>query len=452
MNVVIAGSTGFVGKALIQTLHESVQLRGLSRGGKPKWSPEGVDWKECDLFSLTSTQEALEGADVGIYLIHSMLPSSSLDQSSFEDLDFLLADNFARAAKKAGLRQIIYLGGLIPEASKLSSHLKSRLEVEHVLGAHGVPVTALRAGLILGAEGSSFQVIHRLVHHLPVMVCPKWTQSPTQAVALRDVVASISFCINNNSTYNKNYDLGCSDYSSWLDLMNQCASRQGLKRWILKVPIFSPVLSRLWVSLITGAPKALIAPLVRSLGHSMVTRQNHRLDIPDYAFATHVEALRLAMETDLKTLPQPRAYKKYPELKQPKVRSIQRMFLPEGWTSKDVAKDYFHWLDKVFLGIIRVKSEQDTVSFFVNGLNLPLLILKVARQNHTRQVYEIVGGKLLKKNGGGKFEFRLSPIEPYIFIGIHDFTPALPWQVYLYSQAIAHLWVMRFYGRHLKHV
>ena len=149
-----------------------------------------------DSFSVQQTRDALEGADVAVYLVHSMSPNSRLTQGRFEDLDLLLADNFGRAASAAGVQRIVYLGGLMPkeDPSELSAHLASRFEVEKALGAHGVPVTAVRAGLVVGAEGSSLNILVRLVERLPLMVCPSWTSSRTQPIALSDVVEILARC------------------------------------------------------------------------------------------------------------------------------------------------------------------------------------------------------------------------------------------------------------------
>ena len=160
--IVIAGATGFVGRALAPALAPTARVIGLSRGAR---TPDSVyaEWRACDLFSLLDAEHALEGADVAFYLVHSMMPSAHLTQGHFRDLDLVCADNFARAAKSRGVRQIIYLGGLVPEGGALSPHLESRLEVERALGAYGVPVTSLRAGLVIGAGGSSFAMLQRAV-------------------------------------------------------------------------------------------------------------------------------------------------------------------------------------------------------------------------------------------------------------------------------------------------
>ena len=179
--VAITGAAGFVGSALCEALESKTRVVALGRrfpppSGAPSDLIEngnaGIERRRCDLFSIPETELALKGADVAVYLVHSMSPNARLTQGSFENLDLLLADNFARAARQAGVKRIVYLGGLLPSdpSRGLSPHLQSRLEVEHALAAHGVPVTAIRAGLIVGAEGSSLNLLVRLVERLPLAI------------------------------------------------------------------------------------------------------------------------------------------------------------------------------------------------------------------------------------------------------------------------------------------
>jgi uncharacterized protein YbjT (DUF2867 family) len=224
LKLVIAGAAGFVGKLLLDQLPRSYDIVALTRSSaKPDPTRPNVTWRSCDLFSLLQTERALEGADIAIYLVHSMLPKARLTQSSFEDADLLLADNFGRAAKKAGIKKIIYLGGLIPPSTDLSPHLLSRLEVEKALGSQEVPVISLRAGLILGAKGSSFQMLYLLVKRLPVMICPRWTLSRTQPIASNDVVNLIRFCLTPEAPSSGSFDIGGPDVLTYQQLMKVVA-------------------------------------------------------------------------------------------------------------------------------------------------------------------------------------------------------------------------------------
>ena len=177
MVVAVAGASGFVGSALCHELVAAgMHVLALGRSPVParqevqreaalRVSEPGITKVQADLFSLIQVERAIDGADIGIYLVHSMLPAARLTQGHFSDFDLLLADNFARAAQRKGLKRIIYVGGIIPDIREelLSKHLQSRLEVERVLGSTGLPVFVLRAGLIVGRGGSSLKIIINMV-------------------------------------------------------------------------------------------------------------------------------------------------------------------------------------------------------------------------------------------------------------------------------------------------
>ena len=176
--ILIAGASGYIGRALIPELlrkFPDARITALSRMIKPSTDPR-VTWVSCDLFSLKSLEAAVpKPLDLAVYLVHSMSPTAYVDQGSFADYDVIMADNFARAVKSSGVKQVMYLGGLTPDAAHLSRHLESRLEVEETFRQYRLPTTTFRAGLILGEGGSSFQILLKLVKRLPIMVCPRWT-------------------------------------------------------------------------------------------------------------------------------------------------------------------------------------------------------------------------------------------------------------------------------------
>jgi uncharacterized protein YbjT (DUF2867 family) len=158
--VAIAGATGFIGKWFIDTFHEEYDIIALSRGEVKEDKYPSVEWRKADMYSLSSTMNALKGADYALYLVHSMNPSTRMNQGSFENTDLLLADNFARSAEACGLQQIIFVGGILPkESTEYSKHLRSRFETEQTLGSRSVPLTTLRAGIVIGPGGSSFKVV-----------------------------------------------------------------------------------------------------------------------------------------------------------------------------------------------------------------------------------------------------------------------------------------------------
>ena len=185
--VAIAGASGFVGTALCRALSPDHQVIGLGRSGPPD-DTDAQEWRVCDLYSLRQLEQALEGVEIAIYLVHSMLPSTRLTQGGFANLDLLLADNFARAAERAGVRRILYVGGFVPEAGDLSPHLRSRFEVERTLASRAPRLTALRCGIVIGRGSSSFWILRNLVRRLPVMLLPRWTGSTTSSAGAASIL------------------------------------------------------------------------------------------------------------------------------------------------------------------------------------------------------------------------------------------------------------------------
>lgn len=451
MKVAIAGASGFIGKALVSELKGAYSVVGLSRSQHTHSEEHSsCEWRNCDLFSLLDAEKALEGAEVAIYLVHSMRPSAHLSQGSFEDFDLIVADNFLRAAEKNKVKKIIYVGGLIPEDTKnLSKHLQSRREVEDVFLKGSVPTTILRAALIIGANGSSFQIMTRLVHRLPAMLCPKWTSTPSQPIAVDDVLKSIRYCLENDETNGKIYDLGGPDIISYGDMMMKVAEIMGKKRTLIKVPFLTPHLSALWVRLITGAPKDLINPLIESLRNPLMVRESHQLKIPGHKFMGIDEALKNAIE-NYTTSRKPHAFQA-PRDARHQVRSVQRMPLPPGWTAKDVAMEYMAYLPVMKPGFMKVEVIDRWVYFANRVPYIRLLVLEYSpdRSWGHRELFYVRGGLFSKKSGRGRLEFREVLGGTACLAAIHDFRPRIPWYVYKVTQAQVHLFVMKQFARHL---
>ena len=237
--IAVAGASGFVGSHLMAALAGECHMVGLARTPVQAQSRApglAVEWRACDLFSSTSTQAALVGVDIAFYLVHSMMPSSRLFQGTFHDTDLLLADNFAKACAHNGVKSIVYLGGLVPHTGYVSPHLQSRLEVEGVLQSSGIPVTCLRAGMVVGPGGSSFEILRALVSRLPWMILPKWTRSAGQAVFLDDVVAVLKASVTDPALFGRTFDLVNGESLSYEDLLRQSAAALGMKRRMVQVP------------------------------------------------------------------------------------------------------------------------------------------------------------------------------------------------------------------------
>ncbi len=450
--VAIAGATGFVGRPLVPALAESHEVIALGRGlgeeaeDEPKAAPPtpGVTWRRCDLFSLYEAEHALQHTEVAYYLVHSMMPSSRLTQGEFMDLDLLLADNFGRAAANAGVKRIIYLGGLVPhlDERRLSRHLASRLEVERVLGAYGVPVTSVRAGLIVGRGGSAIDILVRLVGRLPMMICPSWTGSCSQPIARDDVVTLLEACLDREETTGRVCEIGGPDVLSYREMMRQTAHVMGKRRLMVPVPLVSPGLSRLWVSLVTGSPKALVAPLVQSLRHRSVAEDRWLQERIGLEGKTFAEALEEALRPEGLS-------------RDPMALSVQRMPLPRGRDAIWLASEFASWLSTGLRGLIRVKRTDTGRDFYLMGLPWPLLVLtfRPDRSSEMRALFEVKGGLLAGEAiGFPRLEFRTIPDGDSGLAAVHQFSPRLPWWIYIHTQAHVHSWVMWRFRRHLERV
>ncbi|MBL8622776.1 MAG: hypothetical protein JNK64_15780 [Myxococcales bacterium] len=445
--VAVAGASGFVGQAVGRALGDRLHLIALSRGARAGL-PGYREARACDLFSLKDAEAALVGVDVAIYLVHSMLPSARLVQGRFQDLDLICADNFARAAERAGVKRIIYLGGILPsDTATLSAHLTSRLEVERVLGGRRPALTVLRAGLIIGAGGSSFEIVTRLVRRLPAMLAPRWTSTPTQPIALSDVVDLLGYCVATPATAGEIYDVAGPEVVSYRALMQRVSVILRRQRRIVPLPIITPRLSALWISLITGAPRRLIAPLIDSLRHQMIAG-DRRLQAAAGIPGLSLDAAITAALASADAAP-PTAYQAQ-RGRARGVRSVQRLPLPAGRDAAWVADEYVRWLPRGARPLLRVERGPGPIRFFLTGTREPLLELTAApeRSQPDRQLLYVTGGRLAARGGRGRLEFREGP-GATVLAAIHDFEPRLPWWIYRATQALIHRLVMWRFGRHL---
>ncbi|MFZ5595921.1 MAG: NAD-dependent epimerase/dehydratase family protein [Bacillota bacterium] len=460
--VVIAGATGFVGRALLSLLIPRYRVIGLTREPVEEgqdWGQPGhkdLIWRQCDLFSLIDAEKALAGADFAFYLVHSMMPSARLTQGHFEDMDLIAADNFARAAAMAGVKQIIYLGGLVPKAKDLSLHLRSRLEVEETLGSKGVPVTALRAGLIIGTSGSTFRIMVRLVQRLKFMVFPGWMMSQTHPIALPDILTILDHCLGNPETYGKSFDVGGPDVMTYREMILQIAEVLGYKRKIYTIPFFPARVASFLLSVLTNSPRALVNPLVDSLKVPMVAEKRilqEKLNLPGMPFAEAVK-LALSIQPLQREENRPRAPRQKKKSAVLSVRSVQRLPLPEGWNADWVALHYSYWLPRLFRTIVKVKVDSKGCYFYFRFFPKSLLDLTFSfdRSSKDRPLYYITGGlmaRLGRLPHQGRLEFREVLKNSHVLVAIHDYVPSIPWFLYSITQARLHLWVMHNYRKHL---
>jgi uncharacterized protein YbjT (DUF2867 family) len=449
--IVIAGASGYIGTAIMPYLlarFPQATIYAISRRAQESNDPR-IIWRSCDLFSLKSLEEALPAkVDLAIYLVHSMGPTAHLDQGSFADYDLILADNFGRAICGTGVQHVLYLGGLIPNAEKISRHLSSRLEVEETFKQYGLPLTVFRAGLILGEAGSSFQILLKLVNRLPFMICPHWTQTLTSPVDLETVLLSMSDAALKPEHAGKIFDLAGCQPLTYVQMMSETARKLGKKRRFLPVPFFTPTLSRLWVSVIANSPKNLVYPLVESLEHPMVARET-RLYAPDRARGTYFDLLD---KVSLKTQAGSKLFRFKASSRS--VRSIQRLPLPGGRDAAWVMKQYMEWLPRRLGPFIKADVEGARVRFSVIAKRPVLLEMNVSAERSTddRVLLYITGGLLASKRDRGRLEFRVTRDGKSVLAAIHDYRPSLPWYIYVLTQARMHLAVMNAFGRHLAQI
>ena len=444
--ILIAGASGFIGRALIDRLLKDPDLEivALSRSARDSHDPR-VIWKKCDLFSLKDITDAMDRCEEAYYLVHSMLPSASLSQGTFYDFDLIMADNFIRAARLHKLQHIIFLGGMIPPGEELSWHLKSRLEVEETFRYSGIRTTVFRAGLIIGPNGSSFTILQRLIERLPLMICPTWTNTRSQPVALRDVITVLDRCLHERQVQGKIYDLAGPEIVTYQGLISRAAFRIRKTTRLFTLNVIPLSLSRLWVSLVTGVPKDLVYPLVLSLKHEMLASPTHSWPYPEDLSTSLDETLRIALSETGGTY---RVYRP----KEKDVRSIQRLVLPPGRDAEWVALEYFKWLPFFFSTLVSVMIQGNRCTFYLFHPSIAILILQKSedRSSPDRQLLYVVGGLLSGKMDRGRLEFREVLQRKYVMAALHEFRPALPWYIYVWTQAIVHIIVMKAFGEHLK--
>lgn len=463
--IALTGASGYIGHNLLKRLTDEYDVIALSRHGDDKENSEHVEWRSCELFSISDAEKALKGADYAIYLVHSMMPTAKLTQAHFEDMDVILADHFARAAKKNGIKQIVYLSGIIPEGvprEHLSRHLRSRLEVEQILGSYGVPVTTIRAGLIVGPQGSSFPILAKLVQRLPVMTLPTWTRTETHPIALSDVLQALKKSIGSNELYDRAIDVGGPDIMTYKQMMMKTAEVMDKKRSFHDVPFLTIHLSRLWVTLVTGMPKEMVYPLVESLAHPMVANPERKVEGISDGQITFEESAKSALEEEAKEKEKAQEKKEHSSSSSEHktesvsdVRSIQRVVLPDGKNADWAGKYYMKWLGGIAKWLIRTEYDGSSIyRVYIRPSRQPILELTYSPElsSEDSAVYHITGGAFTKtkENHEGRLEFLQVPGTQDCVIAIHDYLPSLPWFIYKFTQAKVHLWVMYAFRRHLK--
>ncbi|HEY4347479.1 MAG TPA: NAD(P)H-binding protein [Gaiellaceae bacterium] len=285
MNVTVFGATGVVGRALLPLLGEH-ELTAVSRTARDE---PGARYVVADAASGDGVAAALEGTEVVYYLVHS------LGTRDFEKQDRAAAETVAHEAGNAGARQIVYLGGLGADDPDASPHLRSRRETGERLASGGVPVTNLRAAMIVGKGSAAFDTIVGLVKRLPVMVTPSWVSTPTQPIALDDIARYLAGVCGNEATYGEGYDTGGPDVMTYRQMIERIAALLGRNPTIVEVPVLTPHLSSLWLNLVTPVSASVARPLVEGLRNPTVAREERIRKLLPLQLTSFDEAARRAL-------------------------------------------------------------------------------------------------------------------------------------------------------------
>lgn len=278
--ILLTGATGYVGGRLLPALEAAGHsVRCLAR--RPEFLAQRVgastEVVQGDCLDPSSLEGAVAGIDTAYYMVHSM--GSSGD---FEDLDREAAANFGGAARRAGVRRIIYLGGLGQQEKTLSPHLRSRQETGETLRACGVPVIELRASIVLGSGSLSFELIRALVERLPVMICPRWVQVKAQPIAIEDLIAYLVESLDLPDDGSRVFEIGGADQVSYDEIMREYARQRGLRRFLIHVPVLTPGLSSLWLGLTTPVYARVGRKLIEGVRNPTVVTNNdarHAFDV-----------------------------------------------------------------------------------------------------------------------------------------------------------------------------
>lgn len=267
MRVLVTGASGFVGGRLCPAL-EAAGHEVLAMTRSPERYSGAGKAVAGDVHDAASLDTALAGCDAAYYLVHS------LDDPNFQERDAEAARTFATAAAKAGVTRIVYMGGLGDDADDLSAHLRSRREVEELLGSAGVPVTTLRAGIIVGHGGISWEMTRQLVEHLPAMITPRWVRTRTQPIAVADVVRYLVGVLEVPETSGRAFDVGGPEVLEYVEMLRRVATIEGRTMIVVPVPFLSPQLSSRWLSFVTDVDVQTGRSLIDSMANEVVVRDD----------------------------------------------------------------------------------------------------------------------------------------------------------------------------------
>jgi uncharacterized protein YbjT (DUF2867 family) len=364
--VLIAGATGYVGGELLKRLLDAgYAVRCLARRPealRAKALP-GLEVVEGDVLNSASVRAAMTGVGSAYYLVHSMGSTQS-----FEEQDRTGAQNFANAAREAGVRRIIYLGGLGHSTDQLSAHLRSRQEVGEILRSAGVPVIEFRASVVIGSGSLSFEMIRALVERLPVMIAPRWVSVDAQPIAIADMLAYLLAALDYPVASSNIFEIGGSDRVSYGGLMREYARQRGLRRLVISVPFLTPRLSSLWLGLVTPLYVRVGRKLIDSIRHSTVVEDPSALTefgIRPYGFR---EAISAAINADTRHLKIDSRMIHVNASQADAFAPIRRIGGAGGWYYANWRWQLRGWMDKLVGGVGMRRGRRDPDSLCVGDV------------------------------------------------------------------------------------
>ncbi len=338
-SILVTGATGFIGSKLVSRLTGSgYTVKAMSR--RDISDTPGVKFVKADALDEDGLENVLDGVEVAYYLLHSM-EGHKKEWGNFDKREILQAENFLKAATKAGVKRIIYLGGLVNDGLELSRHMKSRKVVGDILSSGSIPVTQLRASIIIGAQGGSFAMLRYLVERLRVMVCPKWVKSLTQPICLNDVVEYLARCMEIQETEGKIFDIGGPEKVNYEQMMRIYSAILNRNLFVLQIPFLTTKLSSYWVDLITPVKASLARPLVESLIHDSVVHDDSIKKYIDFELKSLHESIIIAQDDMIEIEEKNKDYKFSEKMGFPinqKILSISLMMMAVIGTT-------YYWLD-----------------------------------------------------------------------------------------------------------
>ena len=290
MRIAVFGATGVIGRALVPLLAERHEVVAISRqSDSPR--PGRFEVATADVADAHAVRRVLDGIDIAYYLVHS------LGNPDFSERDQDGAATVAREAQRAGVTQIVYLGGLGDDTPDLSPHLRSRIETASALGSGTVPVTTLRAAVVVGRGSAGFETVVALVNRLPVMIAPRWVSTATQPIALADIVRYLEGVGGHDDAIGKTFDVGGPDVVTYRQMIETVARLLGKRRLILEVPVLTPRLSSYWLHLVTPVRAGVAMPLVEGLRNSTVARDDDIRRMLPIDLTPFEDAARIALRS-----------------------------------------------------------------------------------------------------------------------------------------------------------